>query len=885
MRNLKKTLCLVLALVFVLGLCTVGANSDKLARFSDAETIQYVNQVNAMTGLGILEGYPDGSFKPAQNVTRAEAAKIISYVMVGTDEVEKWPAKQVFDDVPADHWAAKYITFCEYNNVINGYGNGKFGPNDPVTKAQLAKMLLAACGYGQKDEFIGEGWDQNVAALAFECKVLKDIKGTADWNSPASREETALMCYNTMMRTYRVVLSDDTTSYEPAWINGRFNVTFAQSPWGLQDVTGIVYNNKANTKGAKGTYLNGILYETDVDDDASVLGHKITIMYRVEGVTPNQKNVAYYVEDLCRDVSGVEANYKELAANPVTVEKGFVTNGFKATVDKYTRHLDFTWLYILDEDNIVIGCKSQDTFTIVPISVNPYNGVASVLPIDENGKMYDSEEVALPEGVKNGDLVCLFQCGDVFSVKPTYKTENVDIFHKEMNVAAVQYWTYNDGAVRPTAAGNVTRINLASLTCMNPQELTVLSTDTATGIKKYEPVLKVGYTYTLYFDCEGGCFAYGDERPTTERVASYAMFVAEGVTHDHTWDCVDVNYIQVLWLDGRIEKILVAEPTGLTKGDIVTIWTPGYFSTVTHVTQNVLERATLPSMTNNPEYDYSSATFCYHNNGEKAGLYYLGSTARPLAGTQVSMVYKVVKIGTVYVRIVTGVWFYEASPDASPYGTTSFIYVINDDIQYQRLINGQTRNFYNGMKDGEALTDLRITPDNIANPQIGAYIGFNQYFVDTNGDYHLQKLPVSKGEKTGERNIYLVDADSLPKDIPSNNYCFILNGKLWAMDETTGMRNGMDLTDVKFVRLVGYTWADMLAGFVPGYVIPLDSVAAVQQLLLTQFKDESTKTAYTAKLDVSFVEQLTPAGHVIGGKTIYITGIEIATETSYAPAE
>lgn len=881
MRNLKKTLCLVLALVFVLGLCTVGAVDEKVV-FSDAEQIQYVNQVKAMTGLGILVGYPDGSFKPAQNVTRAEAAKIISYVMVGTDEVEKWPAKQVFDDVPADHWAAKYITFCEYNNVINGYGNGKFGPNDPVTKAQLAKMLLAACGYGQKDEFIGDGWDQNVAALAFECKVLKDIKGTADWNSPASREETALMCYNTMMRTYRVVLSDDTTSYEPEWINGRFNVTFAQSPWGLQIAQGVVYNNKANTKGAKGTYLNGVLYETEVDEDASVLGHEITIMYRTEGVAPYTKNVAYFVEDLCRDVNGVEANYKELAAQLVTVEKGYVTNGFKATVDKYTRHLDFTWLYILNEDNVVIGCKSQDTFTIVPVSVNPYNMVATVLPVD-SGRIADSQEVVLPEGVKNGDLVCLYQCGDVYTIKPTIKKENVDIFHKEMNVAAVQYWTYNDGAVIPTQAANVTRINLASLTCMNPQELTVLSTDTATGIKKYEPVLKVGYTYTLYFDAEGGCFAYGDERPTTERPASYAMFVAEGVTHDHTWDCVDVNYIQVLWLDGRIEKILVAAPTGLTKGDIVTIWTPGYFSQVTQVTENVLVRQPIPSMRNNPEYDYTNATFCYHNNGEKAGLVYFGADARPLAGTPVSMVYKVVKIGTVYVRIVTGVWFYEADPVASPYGVSSYIYVVGDDIQFQRLINGATRNFYYGLKDGELMNDLRITPDSIVNPQIGAYIGFNQYFVDANGDYHLLKLPVSKGEITGERNVYLVDADSLPKDIPSNNYCFILNGKLWAMDETTGMRNGIDLTDVKFVRLAGYCWADMLAGFVPGYPMPLDSVAAVQQLLLSQLKDETTKTVYTAKLNISFVEQLTPTGHVIGGNTIYITGIDIATETSYAP--
>ena len=176
MRNLKKTLCLVLALVFVLGLCTVGAAGESAAKFSDAESIQYKTQVDAMTGLGILIGYPDGTFKPLQNVTRAEAAKMISYMMVGTDEVEKWPAKQVFNDVPADHWAARYITFCQSNGVIDGYGDGNFGPSDKVTKAQLAKMLLAACGYGKKGELVGEGWDQNAASLAFECDVLKDIK-------------------------------------------------------------------------------------------------------------------------------------------------------------------------------------------------------------------------------------------------------------------------------------------------------------------------------------------------------------------------------------------------------------------------------------------------------------------------------------------------------------------------------------------------------------------------------------------------------------------------------------------------------------------------------------------------------------------------------------
>lgn len=884
MRNLKKTLCLVLALVFVLGLCTVGAADEKVA-FSDAEKIQYVTQVNAMTGLGILIGYPDGSFKPAQDVTRAEAAKIISYVMVGTDEVEKWPAKQVFSDVPADHWAAKYITFCEYNNVINGYGNGKFGPNDPVTKAQLAKMLLAACGYGQKDEFIGDGWDQNVAALAFECKVLKDIKGTADWNSPASREETALMCYNTMMRTFRVVLSDDTTSYEPAWINGEFNVTFARSPWGLQSFTGIVYASKANMKNAKGTTIRSgnvsLVVETEYDADPSILGHEVTVYYREEGVSPNQKNVAYFLDDECREVSGTEANYKDLAAYAVTVDKGFVYSKFDAVVTKGLRYQDRDYLYILNEDDVIVGCKYPDGFDIVPVTVNAFTGVASVIPVGGVAP----ETVSLPEGVKHGDLVCLYQCGEVYTVLPTTKVENVAITQKQMILFNyVQYYSYNDGNVTPTWADNVTHINLASLTCMNPQELVVISGTTAEGIRKYEPVLKVGYTYTLYFDAEGGCFAYGDERPTTEVALPYVMYVTDFIGHDiwHT----EQNFAQVLRIDGTIDKILLDGPTsGLTKGDIVYVRSLGYKSQLIPApSSEAANRVTIPMF--DPQYDYSNTTYCYHNNGELGGLVYFGSMYRPAFGATVSMTFKVVKIGTVWVRVVSGVWFYQ--PDTTV-NTDSFIYITNNDVKQQQLIDGRTQNFYNGYLDGAAMDDLRIAEIDPATGMItydivgfndtlvDKYQGFNSYAKNDKGIYILQPIPAGDGSATGVRNIYLVDADSAPKDIPSNAYCFYLNGKLWVMDNN-GVRQGIDIANTKFVRIAGYSMADQLAGYPFPYQMPLDSINAIQTLLQSHMMGADGYT-YTFKLNVAFVERVNIFGHFIGGNTIYVTGIEVATKT------
>ncbi|MBO4676637.1 MAG: S-layer homology domain-containing protein [Oscillospiraceae bacterium] len=903
MRNLKKTLCLVLALVFVLGLCTVGAAGESAAKFSDAESIQYKTQVDAMTGLGILIGYPDGTFKPLQNVTRAEAAKMISYMMVGTEEVEKWPAKQVFNDVPADHWAAKYITFCEYNDVINGYGDGNFGPSDNVTRAQLAKMLLAACGYGKKGELVGEGWDQNAARLAFECDVLKDIKTTDDWNSAATREETALMVFNTMMRTYRVVLGDDVDDYVPAWVNGEYDVTFAESPWGMITFTGIIFNNKANTKNAKGTTIKDSLgraytVETAADDDASVLGHEVTVVFRVEGVEPYAKNVAYLVIDDCVEIGGSAANYNATADYAVTVARGTVTRGLSALYPtKGNRAYDFGHKYIVNADNIIVGWKTIDGFTIVPVSINPYTGVAKVRPVDE---LVD-QEVVLPAGVKQGDLVCLFKCGEIYTIQPTSKVENVAITQKQANVLNdIQIWSYNYGEVWPTEAENVTMINLASLTCMNPQEIMRLSSDTDPMVKRYEPVLKVGYSYTLYFDCFGNAFAYGDERPTNEVAASYYLFLCDFDAHD-VWH-VGHRYAQVMKPDGTIEKVLTTvdegTPLGYTRGDIVQIIPLGYRSAVVKASDDVTE-VRQPYQIADVQYDFGNATYCQYGwynpatglwndldpndqtavEDARADLVYRGSASRPkIPGAEVSIVFKVVKIGTAYIRVVDTVWFMEAGA-SSLFTKGSFIYVLNDDIYQQKWID-KTVNFYNGLKDGEVMDDLRLFGDNIKAPIIGKYLGFNSYYK-IGDDYVLAPVAESDGTTDGVRSIYLVDADTQFLDIPDNNYCFYVQrpsdvmGKLWVMD-ANNFRNGIDVSAVKFVRLAGYSYADMLAGYT--YKMPLDSIDAIQTFLRSQMKGADGNT-YTFKLDITFVEKIDPITriHSIDGNTIYITGISIAT--------
>ena len=81
MRNLKRALSLVLAVVMVIGLMVVGASAVSYNDFSDREEIVNKDAVSMLTTLGIIEGKPDGSYAPGEGVDRAQMAKMISVIM------------------------------------------------------------------------------------------------------------------------------------------------------------------------------------------------------------------------------------------------------------------------------------------------------------------------------------------------------------------------------------------------------------------------------------------------------------------------------------------------------------------------------------------------------------------------------------------------------------------------------------------------------------------------------------------------------------------------------------------------------------------------------------------------------------------------------------
>ena len=115
-------------------------------RYSDVSTGQwYNNAVSTMTRAGIVNGYPDGTFRPNAPITRAEMAKIIALFAKLDKSTDRFPDA-------AGHWAEAYIRLAAGNGWIEGYPDGTFRPNQSITRAETVTMIDRVLERVPKDE-------------------------------------------------------------------------------------------------------------------------------------------------------------------------------------------------------------------------------------------------------------------------------------------------------------------------------------------------------------------------------------------------------------------------------------------------------------------------------------------------------------------------------------------------------------------------------------------------------------------------------------------------------------------------------------------------------------------------------------------------------------
>jgi hypothetical protein len=147
---------------------------------------------------GIVNGYEDGTFRPENTLTRAEAAKMI--VLAAGLTVDE-SATTSFSDVKADAWYTPYIAAAAKVGIINGYPDGTFNPGGEVTRAEIVKMITLAMGTGVADAFTtgfaddeGEQWYTSYVVCAVYDGIVNGYEdGTFRPHNSVKRSEAAKM--------------------------------------------------------------------------------------------------------------------------------------------------------------------------------------------------------------------------------------------------------------------------------------------------------------------------------------------------------------------------------------------------------------------------------------------------------------------------------------------------------------------------------------------------------------------------------------------------------------------------------------------------------------------------------------------------------------------
>ncbi len=140
-------------------------------------------QTNYIGTLGIIKGYPDGKFKPEGLITRAELSTLLVRTKVGGDQFVPETSEVVFPDVPLEHWAVKYVNMAATTEIVKGYPDGTFKPSGNVTRAEGLTMIARFGGvkeipYAQEfTDVNAKHWAAPIIAGAYKEGMLIFLKG------------------------------------------------------------------------------------------------------------------------------------------------------------------------------------------------------------------------------------------------------------------------------------------------------------------------------------------------------------------------------------------------------------------------------------------------------------------------------------------------------------------------------------------------------------------------------------------------------------------------------------------------------------------------------------------------------------------------------------
>ncbi|MBQ7523604.1 MAG: S-layer homology domain-containing protein [Oscillospiraceae bacterium] len=538
---------------------------------TDTASIEHVEAVQVLTGLGVIQGFEDKTFKPAESVTRVQMAKMVGFIMNDGDDInDLYKAACPFADSKSN-WGAGYIAYCATQGIVNGRNATTFDPNATVTGAEAAKMLLCAMGYDATIEgFVGADWSVNVLNVAKKAGLLKELSA-GKMGAALNREDAAQMIFNAL-KAEEVEYDTKGTTVS---INGATIAT------GASKATTVETNHKTFAGDeVKAPLLWGEDHFIDGEDSAKQL--------KLKKVTDDPfgivSNAWYYGKD--SDNKDVEIS-KDLK-----LAKTFVGSMTAADLYALTGKID------KDTDDIIIKVDGADpknaNYKLGKVTID---GVArdakaadwadgtvlnETTSTQRNNNKFKADEIEVyvnDKAVGEGRTIQIigksYFLGTVtkyYAAKTTAEHDYILIDGKEFKTTAFSkadeedetkvVYTFADGEVQSAKKAEIVKSGEVTKIDEDSDENTVFTADGKTYTCKGKNAdVKIDAEYDLYLDPNGKVLGVEE---TKSGSSNYFMVMKKAYVENSGLDAADTVYsVRLLGTDGKTIDLNVAKLDGV----------------------------------------------------------------------------------------------------------------------------------------------------------------------------------------------------------------------------------------------------------------------------------------------------------------------------------
>jgi len=276
---MKKITSLSIVLAMAILALPTGLQASVLSDISSHKNrtaIEYLNQN------GIVQGYEDGTYKPDASINRAEFTKIIIEATYDSETIEGCLPQQMkpnwtytfFPDVDRNAWYAKYICVAKINNIVSGYEDGLFRPENEINKAEAIKILVTSQGYTIPESVTGntysdvmnDDWFAPYVKAAFDANLIEDT------GSAALSPGQALTRAGMSEMTYRTLVSEGGAFVEPE----TSNESGSESENAVSEIDSNPQESEKESWEITGTYYayssrgSALYFRTDDDPDTEI---------------------------------------------------------------------------------------------------------------------------------------------------------------------------------------------------------------------------------------------------------------------------------------------------------------------------------------------------------------------------------------------------------------------------------------------------------------------------------------------------------------------------------------------------------------------------------------------------------------------------------------